>query len=200
MGAWGSGHVDLQFETPPTADLRKSFSLVNSFHNVDVALWSNVFNCVEAMPPIAGLCIRQGIGLKYAELSKKLLSIVPHDLRTALTDGDDDLIRYTACKMGFGMGIFPEMRQTCIVSKKEANRRYLAHRTEIHTFIRYMMLYKWQGTLPPNPISLRGALDAFREFLLVDRFRRSLYFNELRGMLKTRRAITNAGQLRTHIW
>lgn len=190
LGAWGSGAISLEFESKLPRHVEEYSSILGA-RDTKAPCWSNVFNCIEAIPSAAGICMRKNVAVAYSQFATESDIHNPEWGRNCFITGDDDAISYSACRLQLGVGIFPQLKQSHLIPKEQATEDYLLECSQKQNVTRHLMLNKWQGTVPMNPFSLQGFLIALKKFLLCRGFQRRLYLADLRAMLKARRVIAS---------
>jgi hypothetical protein len=188
IAVWGSGETILEFEVAPPSSVADQCAAF-AYCDIKVPRWSNVFNCGEAIPAMSGLCVRAEIAKAAYGLSKSAAVQFTCVTEARLPNARSDELSYAACKLGFGVGIFPQLKQTRIIPKEQATKDYLLALCESERYLRYLLIYKWQRSLPPNPLSLMGFLLSLKRFLLCRGFQRRMYLAELRATLRLHQSI-----------
>lgn len=129
LGAWG-GQIRPEFEvTPP--EWTKPYWKYLAIREFDQDKWSNLLYQYQTTPCGAGLCVRQIVANKYAE-------IVNNDPRRLALDrkgkllmsaGDSDLA-FTACDIGLGTGQFTNLKLTHLMPASRLEEDYLVRLVE----------------------------------------------------------------------
>ncbi len=188
LGVWGSGATSLEFEVEPSEYLRE-FCVFLAPREAKVPLWTNVFTCIEATPWGAGLCVRASVAADYCKLWTQSLIKISGRSGNSLLSGEDDEIGYTACSLGLGMGIFPELKLIHLIPELRVSEKYLIRLREGQVTSRCLLNYKWQGVLPVSPLSALGLLNVLKTLLLQRGVRRRISLADLRAAIKARRII-----------
>ena len=94
-----------------------------------------------------------------------------------------------ACGSGWGMGLFPELRLTHLIPKQRVSADYLIRICESTELSNFLLEYKWQGTLPMNPLTPLGLMAALKNIFVRERVERRMYFALIRAASKARRTI-----------
>ena len=153
--------------------------------------WTNVVPCWQATPCGAGLCVRAEVAFAYRDLDHSTLEITGRK-GDSLAGGEDNEICYIACNIGFGVGVFPELRISHLIPKERLSVDYLVNMRE-STMISFVLLeYKWNGTLLASPFSLLEVLRYVKTGLRLRRMHRKMHLADIRGTLKGRRLVAAA--------
>jgi hypothetical protein len=83
-----------------------------------------------------------------------------------LTYGGDTDIAYLGCSMGFGMGVFPELRLRHLIPAGRCERAYLLRVIEGHAYSEWLHHWILTGSLPAEPRGLRAAVGRILRRLL----------------------------------
>jgi glycosyltransferase involved in cell wall biosynthesis len=158
LGAWGAGLVSPEFEVEPAAHL-KEFLPFLAIRQVSDPRWSNVLPCVEATPWGAGLCVRRSVAEAYWRLGQESKHPITGRMGNVLLSGDDIELCYVASKLGFGVGIFPELKVLHLIPKERISEPYLVKIAEGTMISNILLDYKWFGTSPRPLFSASGLLS-----------------------------------------
>lgn len=188
LGVWGSGNTTLELESEPAEHLKEFLSLLGR-RTVDAPRWSNVSTCGAAAPWGAGLCVRARVATAYHELSRRSAIRVSGRTGNSLLSGEDIEVGYTACRLGYGMGVFPQLKQVHLIPNEKLTEEYFLRRHEGYTFSILVVEYKWHGIIPRDPLSPRALLSAFKNSLVRRGVQRKMYHAHLRATLRARRLI-----------
>jgi glycosyltransferase involved in cell wall biosynthesis len=190
LGAWGAGNIIPEFEVQP-ADAVRSLTRYLALRETTGPRWSNVVSCWEATPWGAGLCIRSVIAAEYRKLNVRSDLLIFGRQGDILMGGEDVEIARSACRAGLGMGIFPQLKLTHLVSKERVSRKYLLKIYEGTTTTNLLLAYKWEGKLPETPCGLWGLLSIIKNFLTRRGLTRRIYLSNLRALRLARRIIAS---------
>jgi glycosyltransferase involved in cell wall biosynthesis len=122
LGVWG-GHIDAVFEVPPPA------WAVPYLHHLAVRRiaaprWSS-FVIDHTMPYGAGQCIRRSVVDGYLKIAAREKTLACFNRRSnGAGDGDDAYLCYVAHELGFGEGVFPELKLQHLIPKERFNEDY----------------------------------------------------------------------------
>lgn len=129
LGAWG-GSATGEFEStvPPWMSGRLRMLAVRE---VREELWSNMSHIADSMPNGAGLCVRREVAEAYARLHASGARPIMLDRAgdSLLSGGDEDLAA-CACDLGLGIGVFPRLELTHLISAARLEKRYLVRLAE----------------------------------------------------------------------
>jgi glycosyltransferase involved in cell wall biosynthesis len=193
LGTWGSGTIIPEYERPPPEHLGQYLSRL-ALRDNKRAYWSNVLSCSDATPVGAGMCIRSRVARAYYELQRKNATPLIGREGTGLLSHEDYEMSFVGCSLGFGMGVFPELRMTHLIPKERLSDEYHLRLAEGSETSGILLAYKWMGTLPPHPFSSKGILSMVKNVVLSRGFHRRHHLAIVRARIAARRAITNVGQ------
>ena len=188
LGVWGSGAIIPEFEKLPAEHLKRLLPYL-ALRESDRIYWGNVPSCVESMPWGAGLCVRASVAAEYFR-SYEESSLRLSDRRgKSLISGGDVEICILACRAGFGMGVFPQLRLTHLIPKERTAEKYLLQLVEGSLISTILLNFKWKGHVPETGISVRKVLSMLKVAMLHRALDRRLYFANLRAAIKAKRII-----------
>lgn len=186
LGAWGAGSIRPDFEVAPPPYTHNVLPTRES----SCALWSNVISWSGALPWGCGLCVRAAVAAAYSEFSRRsAIQIIGHK-GALLLGGDDIEIAFTACKNGFGMGVFPELKLTHLFPKERLSKHYLLKLAESTNLTNMILRYKWEHTVPTSPLSPKTLLSIVYSFLMDRGIDRRFHFAWVRALIKSRAVIS----------
>ena len=110
----------------------------------------------------------------------------------ALLSGEDVEIAYVACRLGFGMGVFPELRLTHLISKERVSPEYLLRLCEGVGMSDALLEHKWLGTVPRSWSRPRSLIAIVKNFIFRRGFDRRVYLARLRALRTARRVILSS--------
>ena len=190
LGTWGSGTITPEFEQQPPGHLEPYLAFL-ALRSNKKACWSNVLSCKEATPAGAGMCVRTTVAEEYCCLQSKEGIRLTGRTGGVLVGHEDYEIAYVGCSLGFGMGVFPELRMTHLIPKNRVSDKYLLQLTEGNEISGGLLAYKWLGETPPDPFSLRSMFSMVKNVVLTGGFHRRHHLAVLRGRIAARRALAN---------
>jgi len=196
LGIWGSNSISAKFEIPPSNNLKPYLPYLG-LRDANTTCWANVATCSEALPSGAGLCVRANVAKACVQFAKQSSIRISDPVNDSLLDGAEKEIAFIACKMGLGMGLFPELKVTHLIPKERLAADYLVRLCESSEVSNYLLAYKWQQAMPPNPMTPHGFLAASKNALTRKSVQRRKYFALMRAALKARRVII-ADQTKTN--
>jgi glycosyltransferase involved in cell wall biosynthesis len=188
LGTWGSGAIIPEFEQKPANYLEPYLHRLALRENKE-AYWSNVLSCSRAIPPGAGMCVRVHVAKEYCRLHARDTIHLTGRSGGALVGHEDYEISFVGCHLGFGMGVFPELKMTHLIPKERLSDEYFIRHAEGNQVSGGLLAYKWLGEVPPNPFSLKGVLSLVKHVFLAGGFDRKLYLAEMKGRIAARRAV-----------
>ena len=188
LGTWGSGTIVPEFERQPAEHLRRYLSRLALRENRR-ANWSNVLPCDNATPAGAGICVRAGVAREYCRLYNAETIRLTGRKGTALVGHEDYEIAYVGCSLGFGMGVFPELRMTHLIPKERVSDEYFLRLHEGNQISGALLAYKWLGEIPPSLFSSKSILSLVKNVILTGGFHRRNHLAIVRGRIAARRAV-----------
>jgi GT2 family glycosyltransferase len=188
LGAWGAGSIAPEYELEPPEYLKK-FVPYLALRETMVPKWSNVPSCLDAIPWGAGLCVRASVATAYLDCSARSTIQITGRQGKTLSAGEDNEISIVACMQGFGVGIFPELKLTHLISRDRVSEQHFVKLAEGAAIAGHLLNYKWNSIVPDSPISVRGFLSALRSIVADQRIDRRIHFAWMRARLKARRII-----------
>ncbi|MEA3212041.1 MAG: hypothetical protein QOE70_5098 [Chthoniobacter sp.] len=122
LGAWG-GQITPIFEIEPP-DWAIAYLHHLAIRPLTRSRWSS-FITDHTMPYGAGLCVRREVVAGYQETAgrERILACFDRSANGA-GDADDTYICYVAHELGFGVGVFPELRLQHLISRERFDPAY----------------------------------------------------------------------------
>jgi glycosyltransferase involved in cell wall biosynthesis len=194
LGVWGSGSTRGEFEFKPPKHLEEYMAWL-ALRDTKIPRWSNVYPCKGATPWGAGLCVRSHVAEAYRKFYDRSVIRITGRQGKVLLSGEDVEICIVACKLGLGMGIFPELRLIHLIPKERVREDYLLKIIEGTHISNMLLAYKWDEVLPRSPFSTIGALSILKNLLTNRGFDRRKYFAILRATIRARRIIAESQSL-----
>jgi glycosyltransferase involved in cell wall biosynthesis len=188
LGVWGSDAISPEFERPPPNHVKELLPHL-SLRESDRISWSNVPTCFDALPWGAGLCLRRAVATAYLRLYEQSSVRLTDRCGKSLMSSGDTEICFVACNVGFGMGVFPQLRLTHLIPKERIEDRYFVELIESKRISDILLNFKWRGHVPEKIISLRKALSIVKAATFTRGLQRQLYFADLRAIIKAKRMI-----------
>lgn len=181
LGAWG-GQITLEFEVHPPDWTRQFWPFLAERH-VSRALWSNLSGSVETIPWGAGMCVRASVGRAYVEHLAADEARQRFDRRgKQLTSGGDIDLALTACDLGLGTGVFPDLRLIHLIPPTRLNEKYLLRLVEGTHYSMVLVMAKHAHKPSRVPIPpLRRLLGRLLRFLRFPARKRRFFEARLRG-------------------
>jgi glycosyltransferase involved in cell wall biosynthesis len=157
LGAFGAGNLEPEFEVQPPPEIRSRAQRLG-LRSVSVARWSNNARDFESIPWGAGLCVNRQVANAYRQVAGSLDTIFPLDRRgTNLFSGGDDVFSWVAVLLGYGFGIFPQLRVTHLIAAGRVDPGYflrLIHESAFSASLRHYLL---EGVQPQRSQWLQHA-------------------------------------------
>ena len=148
-------------------------------------------SCNAATPAGAGMCVRAHVAKEYRNLVEKDTINLSGRKGTSLVGHEDYEISYTGCRLGFGMGVFPDLKITHLIPKERISEEYLLRLAEANQISGGILDYKWLGEAPPDPLSVKGMLSMVKNVVLTGGFHRKHHLAQMRGQIKAKRKLAN---------
>lgn len=186
LGAW-SPRVELELEDA-SFDVPSRMRALLSERLIDAEAWSNDPNHTPSTPWGGGMCVRRAVAEAYlaqTAANPKRLQLDPMGDQPGY-GGDTDL-SYTACSIGLGMGVFPQLRITHLIPARRCNLDYLLRNLEAHEFSHYMQHHAREGRFPDA--SLRDYARRVVRWVAADALGRQMMQAEDRGRASAHRAV-----------
>lgn len=187
LGAW-SPRVELELEDK-SADVPPRLRTLLSERLIEAPSWSNDPGHTPSTPWGGGMCVRRAVAdayLSQTAANPQRLQLDPMGDQPGY-GGDTDL-SYTACSIGLGMGVFPQLRITHLIPSRRCTLDYLLRNLEAHEFSHYMQHHARTGAWPSSG-GLRGQARQWVRWLRGDDLGRRMMAAETRGRVSARRAV-----------
>jgi glycosyltransferase involved in cell wall biosynthesis len=187
LGAWGGSLVP-EFEEEPSQEVRP-FLRVLALREIDAPRWSNVDACYQAQPWGAGLCIRREVATAYQHHYRSSRIQLSDRRGKSLTSSGDSEICYLACSIGYGMGVFPQLKITHLMPKARVEVPYILRMTQSLRASNMVLHFKWHGAIPPSPFSPTSLWEAAKALVRKRGVERQIFFANRRAVVDARRII-----------
>jgi glycosyltransferase involved in cell wall biosynthesis len=181
LGAWGSGSITPEYELPPQENLKLLLPYLALRENAS-AYWTNMYPCEEATPWGAGMCVRAAVAKDYCRIYKESSILISSRRGHSFLSGEDIEIAFVACRLGLGMGTFPELKVTHLIPKERISPQYLLKLFEGTETSNALLRYKWRGMLPAPVFNLRSLLGALKRSVMRGGIDLQLYFAKIRSV------------------
>ena len=188
LGVWGSGAVIPEYELEPAEELRDLMSFF-AIRIADKPHWSTVYPCIQANPWGAGSCVRAKVADAYRRMTGDSSILISGRKGGSLFSSEDIEIAWVACDIGLGMGVFPELSLTHLISKERVSREYILKIIEGWKASEILLAYKWKGDLPNSPLRPRGLLSILKNLIVQKGMHRHTYLARIRGTILARSII-----------
>lgn len=189
LGAWGSASISLELEKQPAKHVEHLMPWLG-LRQAERPLWSNVPSCSDATPIGAGLCLKREVATAYVAFCKSTSIQITGRKGASLGAHEDFEICYLACKLGFGMGVFPELKIQHLIVASRVSDTHLLKLVESVSLSNLVLAYKWHGTVPQPIFSVRGFASMAWNFATRRGFDRRIYLAEFRANLAARRMLS----------
>jgi len=154
LGAWG-GQQRARCEVEPEAWVKELYFHHLAVVRVEAPRWTNMPYHFEATPVGAGLCVRRRVAEKYAAVvSRCPLRSRLGRTGTTLTGCEDHDLAFTACDMGLGMGVFPQLRLTHLMPASRLSEPYLLKLIEGTGYSAVMLRYCRDGVVTSERLTV----------------------------------------------
>lgn len=129
LGCWG-GEILGEYEVKPPSWIAPYLGML-AVRPLGRDRWGNAYQCDDAMPCGAGLCLRRAVAERYAHACETSTLRKSLDRRggSLASNGDIDMA-YTAIDMGLGSGRFKSLRLTHLIPSSRLQAAYLAKLAE----------------------------------------------------------------------
>jgi len=123
IGAFGGSNIG-EFESPPPTWMQSKLSML-AVREIERTIWSNLYKW-ETTPAGAGMIIRSIIAKKYVQntLNNPLKQLLGRKGTNTASAEDVDMA-FTAIDMGYGCGLFSELKLLHIIPKERVKEAYL---------------------------------------------------------------------------
>jgi glycosyltransferase involved in cell wall biosynthesis len=155
LGAFGAGILEPEFEVQPPVKLRPRLGLL-ALRRERSALWSYNTTDIRCRPWGAGLCATRRVANLYRQFVPDLgISAVLDRRGKRLFSGGDDVFSRVAARFGLRFGVFPELRNTHLISAGKLNQHYLVRLIHDHALSHGVLNYMFDGIQPVRTDSIR---------------------------------------------
>ena len=125
LGTWGAGLLLPEFEEEPAPGLRRHTRML-CLQTECEKRWANLNHFNESVPIGAGMCVRRQVAEAYTQaIATDPFRLALDRKGTLLISGGDVDLALTACDIGLGTGVFPELRLTHLISRSRCQENYL---------------------------------------------------------------------------
>ncbi|MDC0302820.1 glycosyltransferase [bacterium] len=147
LGCIGAGKIEPEFEKEPDPELIP-YTKMLALREVSLPVWSNKPED-KAVPWGAGLVVRRSVAQTHQEYlgQCKVSRLLDRNGGELNSCGDDDF-SWTACRMGMGKGIFPELSLLHLIDERRVQREYLVRIAEGHFFSHAVLRWKHLNKIP----------------------------------------------------
>ena len=155
--------VKPEFEAPP---IRPPAEYYGAERKVPQAIWSSDPEHYASNPWGLGSVLKRGVALAYAKKTTKdpRFSVVGRKPGKLFACEDDD-IAMTACDLGLGKGVFPELKVTHLIPKTRMTDEFQIKNAQGKGYSATILGFLRQGRLPPP----RGLLARLNRFYRLSR-------------------------------
>jgi glycosyltransferase involved in cell wall biosynthesis len=192
LGTWG-GSILPEFDISPPVHLHPYLKYL-ALREITRPFWANVWDCTDAEPWGAGLCVRREVALAYSEVCQKTSLTVGGRTGLSLLSGEDVEISYVACSLGLGKAVFPQLKVLHLIPKRRLDEDYLVKLSEGLSTSSMVLYFKWGGILPASPFSPVVFTRLLKQLLCARGMQRRLALAALRARIAARRIIANSCQ------
>jgi hypothetical protein len=171
LASW-SGNVELVFE-PGALPPPRAWRTYLTERVCTQPTWSNDVSHHASTPWGAGMCVRHSLALAYIDNCTRDPNRMRLDLNgTQLTYGGDTDIAFFGCQMGFGKGVFPQLKVRHLIPAKRCEEAYLLRAIEGHAYSE--LLHQWilEGSLPADARARRSLPRQVARYLAMSRTER----------------------------
>jgi glycosyltransferase involved in cell wall biosynthesis len=187
LGAWG-GSVIAEFETKPRESIVRHIGYL-ALRTRKRPCCSVSISCPDAIPVGAGLCVRSPVAHAYIEQYQQSLIKLTGRKGTELRGYEDIEMCLVACKMGYEIGAFPQLKLLHLIPSERVSGDYIARLIGATDYSGFLLDYKWHGTIPESPLSLYNMAAFVKNFFLGGETERRICLARMRARTAARRAI-----------
>jgi glycosyltransferase involved in cell wall biosynthesis len=187
LGVWG-GSMFAEFETKPLPSVMKHIGYL-AVRTRTCPCCSTSLSCADAIPFGAGLCVRSSVAHAYIEQYQQSQIKLTDRQGAELASCGDVEISLVACKMGYEIGTFPELKLLHLIPSERVSEDYFVRLIGGNDYSIHMMNYKWHGTIPDSPLSLYNMAAFVKNAFLSGRTERRICLARTRARRAARRAI-----------
>jgi glycosyltransferase involved in cell wall biosynthesis len=169
-----------EFEVSPANEFEKSLGGAREF---DRERWSNIPDDNRTMPFGAGMVIRSAIATEYlsqVDADPRRLGMGRTEKR--LLTGEDIDVNWVATGMGFGTGLFPELKLKHFIPKNKMSAEHLIRYAGGNAYSMVILHWLHFGEVRIPRYSQIGALAYWlRIWLRMDSFARRMELAQIKG-------------------
>lgn len=171
LGAWG-GQCIPEFEDQPP-EWTKPYWIGLAIREFNEDKWSNLVNQYETTPCGAGMCIRRNVAEYYIKLVKNdpIRITMDREGNKLISYGDSDMA-FTACDMGYGIGLFTGLKLKHLMPKERFREEYLLKLVEACSYSQ-VIVESYRGKIPDMNRSWQSKIaDIYRYLRMSSREKR----------------------------
>lgn len=191
LGVFG-GQTIPEFEVPPPARYGDYLGML-ALRSFTSAHWTNIPQCDQAIPWGAGMCVRREVAMKYQEYFRDSRLKITGRRGHSLLSGEDDEYSYIACEMGFGIGVFPELVLTHLISEQRLSDNYLLKLARGMETSHRLLSHKWHGHSLRSPYHPRNLLSLSYDLITQRGLKRRMRVTRFLGEIDAYRMIISHG-------
>jgi hypothetical protein len=117
------------------------------------------------------------------------LGELPDRSGEVLTSGGDVEICYVACSIGYGVGVFPDLRLDHLIPRERVTEAYLVRIAEGTRITEILLEFKWQNIVPASPFRGIRIFHTLKNLVQRKGIHRRIYVARLRAMLQARNLV-----------
>jgi len=189
LGVWASGSIlgDLECQLPESLQKHRSWL---PLREVAEPGWSASFDDPIPWRALgAGLCVRKKVAIAYDQQCETSSIQITGRQGISLLGSEDTEIALVCCSHGLGVGIFPQLKLTHLISQNRLTEDYFVRLVEGTCLSHALLHYKWEHNVPQSPYSMKVLLSALKTHLLYRGVDRDLRLAWQRGHAKARSII-----------
>jgi len=189
LASW-SGNVELVFEPgaiPPPVAWRGYLTERVCLH----ASWSNDPAHHDSTPWGAGMCVRRALADAYRAHCAQAPERLKLDLSgRQLSYGGDTDIAYFGCTLGFGKGVFPQLKVRHLIPPERCQEDYLLRAIEGHAYSEWLHEWVLHHRLPNEPAGWKPRLARALRYWLADARKRKTLQAQRAGQARAKRELS----------
>ena len=194
LGTFGAGQIVGEFAVEPAPSLKPYIEMVglkNHFQDT----WSN--SLTDGLDPIgAGLCVRRSVARAYFEKTHRspLRKSLDRCGRQNLCHGDTDIV-WLGCSMGYGKGVFRDLKLIHLIPANRIELNYLLELFEAHAFSTLLLRSVYRlSAVDSQTFGTARRLVGWSRYWRKSRLERQFLRAQHYGRMRAKEFLRNAGR------
>lgn len=189
IGVFG-GNIELRTEIPVPIYFEPHLDILAK-RKVTEAAWGRLY--LDAIVPCgAGMVFKQEVAHAYMNRISNIGRRLGRRGKDDLTSGEDNDLAFTACDLGLGIGLFPELQLTHVIPKERLTKEYMLKLMEGISFSTCILAALRPGR--PSVSSAQHRIAKLIEYVMTGRFSWSVAKAKLRGQRRATEYLREAGK------